>query len=543
MSKVQKLKFKKNVNIGAESAEDDDGFLYKCFVDTGDLDILEDTSEPQRIIVGRTGTGKTALLKILNNKHKHSVRIEPEQLSLNYLTNSTILSYLEGIGVKLDIFYKLLWRHIFAVELIKIKYNIKSEKDQGGFLNKISELFTDKRKKQAVDYLVEWGKSFWEETEYRIKELTTKLEEDIKSKIGTNGKLLNVAIEGKRAISEEEKGEIKYKAQNVVNDIQIQKLGKVIELLANDLFIESYPRYYITVDKLDENWVEDRIRYRIIMALIDVVKELQKIRSAKIVVALRLDLIDRVFRNSRDAGFQEEKYQAIMLKLRWTKNELMCVLHKRINYMLEWKYCQQSIETKDIFPKKIDKLNFVDYLIRRTLNRPRDIIQFGNFCLSEAVGRTALSERIIKEAERRYSRKRFRSVLDEWSADYPCLGEISAVLNSKKSEFAIKIISENQFDDLLMEAYENKEKTHLNNTGLVHHFEKYMNNIITFNELRAEIFRIFYIVGFIGIRRKNSQKINWAHQEDILIRSSDIGTESRAVVNPMFYSHFEIINR
>jgi hypothetical protein len=156
-----KFKFKKHATIGAEGAEEDEEYLYDCFVDTGDLDVLEDINHPSRIVVGRTGSGKTALLMKLNQSGEHVSWIEPDELSLQYLSNSTIIKWLTKNDVDLDIFYRLLWKHIFTVELIKLKYDIKNENDQNNFLQRIYQKFVyDRKKKEAFEYLKEWGTNF-----------------------------------------------------------------------------------------------------------------------------------------------------------------------------------------------------------------------------------------------------------------------------------------------------------------------------------------------------------------------------------------------
>src|SRR5689334_22778791 len=120
---TDKFKFRRHASIGSAAAEEDEKFLSACFVDTGDLSTLIDCRDPKRIILGRTGSGKTALLNRLT-EIKDAVLINPESLAFNYLTNSNILQFFLEAGVNLDLFFKLLWRHVFTVELIKKKYNI-----------------------------------------------------------------------------------------------------------------------------------------------------------------------------------------------------------------------------------------------------------------------------------------------------------------------------------------------------------------------------------------------------------------------------------
>jgi ABC-type ATPase involved in cell division len=65
--------------------------------------------------LGRTGAGKTALLKQILRKHRDtSTELSPEALALNFVTNSSVIQFFEEAGVHLDIFYTLLWRHIIT---------------------------------------------------------------------------------------------------------------------------------------------------------------------------------------------------------------------------------------------------------------------------------------------------------------------------------------------------------------------------------------------------------------------------------------------
>jgi hypothetical protein len=100
--------FRKHMSIGEVDAENDTKFLRDCFVDTGDYDVLDDTQSSQCIVLGRTGSGKSALLERLEKCQDQIIRIEPEELALKHISNSTILSFFEDLGVDLDIFYSLL---------------------------------------------------------------------------------------------------------------------------------------------------------------------------------------------------------------------------------------------------------------------------------------------------------------------------------------------------------------------------------------------------------------------------------------------------
>lgn len=178
-----KFRFKRNSDIGAADAIDDNKYLSHSFVNTGDLSILRDSSDPKCIVLGRTGAGKTALLQKLLEEEERTIKLDPDNLALTYIANNGVLKFFAEIGVNLDIFYRLLWRHVFAVELIKTHYHIVDEKSSANFWRDVlSRLSGNKAKQSALDYLRSWGEKFWMETDYRVGEITRKVERDLNRK-------------------------------------------------------------------------------------------------------------------------------------------------------------------------------------------------------------------------------------------------------------------------------------------------------------------------------------------------------------------------
>src|SRR5690606_20347964 len=206
-------------------------------------------------------------------------------------------------------------RHVFTVEILKERYEIINEKKRDDFLTKIREAFGIERnraKRDALDYLSEWGETFWQTTEYRIKEITTSLEDDFRSQVKASGSsnlaqflstTAELNAEAVKSLSEEQKAEISHIGQRVVNKVQIKKLSDVMRALDEDILIDKQKKYFITIDKLDENWINDELRYYLLASLLETAKDFNhKVENAKVVVALREDLLGRIFRFARGTG-------------------------------------------------------------------------------------------------------------------------------------------------------------------------------------------------------------------------------------------------
>lgn len=531
------FKFRKHESIGSEGAEEDKEFLYSCFVDTGDLSVLRDTKHPARIVVGRTGAGKTALLMVLENEEENVISIEPEELALQFISNSNVIKYLESNGVNLNIFYKLLWRHVLAIELIKLKYNIKNEGDQKGFFSRMYEkYFGDQKKKEAYEYLKEWGEQFWINTEERVKQVTQKLEKHIIAEVSSKIPDFASKISGGKRFNSEEVAEIVQRAQEIVNSIQIRKLSKIINTLAEDEFCDNQQRFFIIIDKLDENWVEEDVRYKLIRALVETIRDFKKVEATKIIISIRRDLIDSVFRHTRDVGLQEEKYQSLFLSVYWKQEDLMALVNKRLNNLIQRQYTKKTITWRDVFPANVGETPTDEYLTARTMLRPRDIISFVNGCIDKSTGFAKITAARIRDAESQYSDVRYRALGDEWIADYPNLLGVLKILRNRPLVFNFNEITSNNLDDLVMDVLSCDVKASCLVEDLCH---KYYQGNINYNDILSKLLKIFYKVGVVGVR-EHSRGVSWCFKQDHIIHDSQITGEESVEICPMFYRVFGI---
>lgn len=371
--------FRSTQSIGAAAAEQDSQFLTECFIDKGILSILRDCGDHRCLLVGRTGSGKSALIGTLGEQEEHTIAIEPDSLSLSYIANSNVIRFFSDAGVDLNLFYRLLWRHVFCVEILRERYGLDNENKNNNFLNNLWQLITrNKKYEMALNYLREWGDSFWQETDYRVKEVTNKLERDLTGSIEEAIPGISLNFSAARKLSQEQKEEVVNRGQQVVNKVQIKELSAIIDFLDEEILADKKKRYYITMDRLDEGWIEDKLRLKLIRALIETAIDFTKISNVKVIIALRRDLLDRVYRFTRDTGFQEEKFRSSSMDLVWNKNELVNVLDSRIDYLVRRQYTKTVVTHKDLLRSialgKKRTIPAIDYLIERTLLRPRDVI-------------------------------------------------------------------------------------------------------------------------------------------------------------------------
>lgn len=532
MAKQDKFLFRKHDTIGAADAEGDKMFLSKCFVDTGDLRVLRDCSDGRSIVVGRTGSGKTALLQQLLETEERAIEVKPESLSLGYIVNSTIIQYLTHLGVNLDVFYKLLWRHVFAVEIIKRCFSINNDQDLSAFMPKVMNIIRRKKDKNALDYLSKWGKTFWQESEYRVKEITSNLEKEVKGTLGGKFGAVDLSLSGLRKLNEQQTGEVKHYAQTVVNKVQVRQLSDIIDLI-NEILRDPQKRYYVVIDGLDEDWIDDTLRYRLIHALIQCIRDFRKVRQAKIIAALRLDLLERIFHLVIKSGQQEEKYRALYLTLGWPKRRLVEVLDARIDYLVTKRYTKTKVSHQDLIPKTIQKERGIDFFIRRTLQQPRDVILFFNECIRQSEDQPVLYAKTILAAEAEYSILRFNALQAEWVSDYPMLKKFARILKKQKETFTINEMPREYVEDFCLSHLIEHPGARDTITTLAKLLVD--DAIITPGQFLRDLFLIFYKVGLLGLKLETFEKYSWSTQTGKTVLSAEVSGRTRVKVHPAFH--------
>lgn len=532
MATQESFRFKKFDNVGVADAEDDGDFLKDCFVDKGDLEMLLAPSDHRRLILGRTGSGKTALITRLLETGHRVIQVPPEDLALNYISNSTTLQFIEKLGVKLDVFYRLLWRHVFTVELIKAHRQIDDEASRLAFVQWFKDRISDKKQRRALEYLQKWGDSFWEETQERIKEITTRIETEVQDAIKVSVPHISFDAKDIDKLSVEQKVEILHQSQQVVNNIQVQQLSTIIEMLDN-LLDDPQKRYFILIDRLDEDWIEDRLRHLLIRGLIDTVREFRKVRQAKIVVCLRYDLIDRVFRLTRDPGFQEEKYEAMYLELGWTREQLIDLLDARVNHMVRRRYTKQRVFARDLLPRTSSKPDVsLDFILERTLMRPRDVIDFFNRCIAQAADNPKITPQMLKQAELEYSQYRLRSLVDEWFADYPNLQKFVTILKERPTTFALDEITDEETEEFCLSVLSHNIEKQDALTGAAN---QVFDGNLTEVDFRKSLILIFYKIGIVGLKLQNFESVTWTYKGRRTVQPEELKPNVRVSIHPCLW--------
>lgn len=430
MARTSPRRIQGTFSLGGEQAEADP-LLQLGFYESSHYRAIADREDPRCFVIGRTGSGKSAALQRLEEEYgEHVIRITPEDLSLPYITELGALQYLAALNVHLDPLFIALWKHVLLIEVIKHRYNVNSPTAKQNFLDALKEkIKRDRSKAAALEYLDEFEGKFWCETDERVREITSRFEEQLRGETGGKltapgvGETSGISSAGQTA-SQESRVEQADRFQRIVNETQLPRLNKMMSVLDEDILGSPQHFTHVVIDDLDRDWIDEQVANALVRCLFRAVVDLKRVRNLKVTVALRTNMLEQLDFGTRTGG-QEEKFRSLSLRMRWTASELESMLTARAVSAAE-KYGLADVRAvRDLVPAtNKTRGDPLEYILRRTLMRPRDAVAYFNEAFVLVGGKTRLTWDDLHGAETPYSQKRLLALRDEWKPSYPGLDAV-----------------------------------------------------------------------------------------------------------------------
>ena len=534
---VKKYKINRTQTIGSPDAETDE-LLFDVFVKNDVLKEVFDTKSQKSILLGRTGSGKSAIIQYLERKCDDIIRIEPEAMSLQFLSNSTILRYFKTLEVNMNLFFKVLWKHVFIVELLKLYF--KEDYDKGKkeiWISRLRDsLFrkkgkSDPNEEKALKYLENWTDKFWQDTEYRIRELESIISDKFKTEFGIKNEIFKTQIELENSLQDKSVTEVKHKAESIIHEVQTKELLQIFAIMKNDLFTDHQRKVYIVIDDLDKDWIDSDFRYDLIGAMVEVIKELRQFKGVKIVISLRENLTELLKLGSKHEGGQREKFKPLYADMKCSEEELTQFVSKRLKSISE----NQLDVSNAFYNVRRTGETGIGYLLNRTYMRPRDVISFINHAIENANNKSQFSKDIMHKAEAPYSIDRFQALEDEWRENYGEIYPICSFLNGITNGFKLKSLNEDHFTEIYCEENINQRFKGV----LFEIINSWKTDKIKFAVFIKRILFILYHIGIIGIKKGPTFSTAFFY-DDIMITKEDISNNNKFYVHPSLFSYFKI---
>ncbi|MFI1171532.1 P-loop ATPase, Sll1717 family [Streptomyces melanogenes] len=181
--------------------------------------------------------------------------------------------------------------------------------------------------------------------------------------------------------------------------------------------------FLILVDQLEQVWQGDSDSHALVTGLLLGAKHVVAAYGHAVRCALfvRADIYDAL--NFADG----DKFRSDEVRITWSPAALRALARARASLSLERPVSDDEL-WDGVFPRRVVGECTPDYLVRRSLARPRDIIQFLTLCRDAAdrSGRPTIQEDDVLEATEQFSRWKLDDLAKEYNVGFPFLRPVFA---------------------------------------------------------------------------------------------------------------------
>jgi hypothetical protein len=386
--------------FGKDDAESDiaaGGLLRQGFLRTAAYEAAR--SGAKTLIIGRKGSGKSAicmtLLRASDSKCTVSL-VTPDEISADEIRRFN----LPGIAPEQS--KALMWRYVLAVQV-------------GKFLVQHARECHGKRLPHAIDAVRCFLRDNAEDEDIGLHNKFWRIIERIKSSISLEafGAKLSVEVHAPSA---------GIRASNELELLESRLSQAFLELNCPT----DHGHLLLTVDQLEKVWSNDPQSDTMVIGLLLASKHIRATFPRVLcAVFLRTDIYELLQFQDRD------KFRGDEMRIDWTPDHLLNLVLMRARASLQVDVDRATLWGA-LFPENVGWEPTPDFLIARTLMRPRDLIQFSNVCrdTAEKNAHTSISEMDVKEAAIQYSNWKLQDLSNEYYVNYPFLGDLFVLFQS-----------------------------------------------------------------------------------------------------------------
>lgn len=389
----------KTLRFGAPAAERDIGQgLEDYFVESDTYQNVANATKS--VLLGNRGSGKSAILKVLAQRERRVgslvLELSPDDYSYEMLSRS-LAAEERGSWAKQGA-YTAGWKFLIYVLVMK-GLSKEGARIKTGAAARVYEYLRDNHERTAdnpISVLISYVK--------RIEGF----------KIGP------------------------YEAALKTTELnRLYKLEEITELLPAIAELCQRRRVLVLVDELDRGWDASEDAKAFVAGLFQACVAINQLSPhLRVVVSLRRELYDSIPSLYEDA----QKFRDVIETISWDEPRLLQLVSKRITHTVEGlKDAPDAAAWAEVFSETLDyrQSKSFNYIVDRTLYRPREIIQFCADAWSESKRRSLqpVNYAVISIAELTYSEERTKDIAAEYRFQYPGLLSIFEVFRGRTYSF------------------------------------------------------------------------------------------------------------
>jgi hypothetical protein len=374
------------LSFGAPAAERDIARgLADYFVESAAFQRIVEGSK--NILLGNRGTGKSAIFKVLARRQRELgavvIELAPEDYSYEMLS-STMVGQSEGSWAKLGA-YAAAWK--FLIYLLVLKG--------------VTEEGPRVRKRDAAEIYRYLRENHPGQQGGPVGSLISYLKRMEVVKLGP----LEAAVKTR---------ELEH----------LYRLDEIRPLFGPLRKVLEGKRVFVLVDELDRGWDASEDARSFVAGLFQACVSINDLSPhLRVCMSLRQELYDSIPELYEDA----QKYRDLLEVISWDEKSLLKLIANRIRYSVPELRDAGDLEAwSAVFTETLSyrQHNSFDYLVDRTLYRPREVIQFCAQTVELAEERAEslpLDYGVVSEAEIGYSAERAKDIAAEHRFQYPGL--------------------------------------------------------------------------------------------------------------------------
>lgn len=361
------------IDWGNDSAESDKNLL-EYYVDLPILWHL--LNKRKNLIVGRKGSGKSAIRKKLINSFEDDINIEimPTESIIKSIIRDDDL---KSIGSS-EIFFQNVWLEYIYARIYE----------------KLANSYSGKLVSGSKEFILNYVKA-QDKYNHDLLGIFAKAIEKLKINTGQFGKF---GVDIERIIKESIDTEtLEF---NLVQSLEDEKIT-------------------IYIDDLDLGWDNSTVSNNMLFGLLYTINYLSKMNDwIHIFLFFRTDMYKILMSKTQHSDkFRDVAY------INWEKENLEDLICGRIDFNYKKNSSELPIDLfTAVFPEKIGKVYTIDWMIDRTLNRPRELLQLSRLYTESLCSETP-NNGTLNNVEKTYSDWKLEDICNEYMNKYPSLNK------------------------------------------------------------------------------------------------------------------------
>jgi hypothetical protein len=476
------------LNFGAPAAERDiNQGLDDYFVESDAFNRV--SSGSKTVVLGNRGTGKSAIFKVISARERHRgnvvIELAPEDYSYEMLTK-VMVSEQQGSWAKTGA-YSVAWKYLIYMLVMKAVTK-RGARLKSGAATDIYKYLRDNQANSADN---------------PIGQLISYLKRLEGLKIG--------------------KYEAGLRARELERLYRLEELEPLLPKL--DEVLAKQP-VRVFVDELDRGWDASEDSQAFVAGLFQACVSINNQHpNLRLSMSLRQELYDSIPSLYDDA----QKYRDLIEILSWDEGALLGLAANRIRHSVPGaKNFDDADAWSLVFAETLEYRNTrsFNYVVDRTLYRPRELIQFCTQSLEKVkqVGADyPINYSVISAAESAYSEERSRDLASEYRFQYPGLLDVFDVFRGRTYAMDRNSLEELCFDMATGEAKLGQAASWVTECDP----DRLIEILWRIGFLRAQA------VGGIKARRRSGSSYLGPHQ----ISNLNLGNMTRFHVHPLFRAY------